>query len=69
MSWLDANEYMVMNIAVRDRAEELLETSRLADASAACDEVSTPDGPPACGAQSRRATDPCWVACAAAAGS
>jgi len=69
MSWLNANDYLVMDVAARDRAEELLETSALAFADAPADDTVAPEcsGPRPARARSRLATGSCCVPRAATA--
>jgi hypothetical protein len=69
MSWLNANEYMVMDVVARDRVEELLETSGLVAACAAREDVETSEGLRPDGAGTGSARRPCWIARAATVGS
>ena len=66
MSWLNASDYLVMDVVARDRAEELLESSALTFTEA-CDEIVAPEsaGPRPARARSPLATGSCCVSRAA----
>ena len=68
MSWLNASDYLVMDVAARDRAEELLETSALTFAEACPADTVVPEGsgPRPARVRSHPATGSCCVSHAAA---
>ena len=67
MSWLNASDYLVMDVVARDRAEELLETSALTFATACDDDTVAPEsaGPRPARARSPLTTGSCCVSRAA----
>jgi hypothetical protein len=67
MSWLNANDYLVMDLVARDRAEELLETSTLTFTEVRADDPVAPEcsDPRPARARSPLATGSCCVSRAA----
>jgi hypothetical protein len=67
MSWLNANDYLVMDVVARDRAEELLESSTITFATASDDATVAPESvsPRPARARSPLATGSCCVSRAA----
>ena len=68
MSWLNASDYLAMDVVARDRAEELLETRTLTFAEACDDDTVAPErsGPRPARARDRLATGSCCASGAAA---
>ena len=69
MSWLNANDYLFLDVVARDRTAELLETSALAFADVPADDTVAPEcsGPRPARALSRLATGSCCLSRAATA--